>query len=200
MESKEWLYKEYVIKQRTCNEIAIEVKRDPKSVWSWLKKYNIPTRPRGGPSSSGSFKKGTNLWKGKHHSQATKDKIRQARIKDGRVPYLKDGIHWLKHEGAISPNYKGGLTPERQAFYSSLEWVELVKQVWARDNARCKNCDKHHNEDNNRGSFHIHHIVSFQIREKRTDLSNLVLLCKKCHRWVHSKNNTNQKFIIKWKK
>ena len=27
------------------------------------------------------------------------------------------------------------------------------------------------------------------------DLSNLVLLCKECHRWVHSKKNINKKFI-----
>lgn len=62
MESKEWLVNEYITKKRTCNDIAKELKKDPKTIWSWLKKYEIPTRSRGGDSSSGSFKKGSNLY------------------------------------------------------------------------------------------------------------------------------------------
>lgn len=197
---KQYLIDEYITKKRTCNDIAKDVNKDPKTVWSWLKKYNIPTRQRGGESSSGSFKKGSNLWIGKKHKEETKQKIREARLKDGHVPYLKNGEHWLKSIGKEKhPNYKGGLTPERQSFYSSLDWIELVKKVWSRDNAICQNCGKHHNTESNRGNFHIHHITSFQVKEKRLDLDNLVLLCKECHRWVHSKNNINNKFITKWK-
>lgn len=194
--NKEWLYNEYIVKKRTANEIAKDVERDPKTVWSWLKKFEIKTRPRGGDSSSGSFKKGTNLWKGRKHKESTKQKIREARLKDGHVPYLKNGKHWLKGvKGEKHPLWKGGLTPERQSVYSSKEWVKVVKIVWERDNATCQNCGKHHNTTKNRGSFHIHHIISFQNRETRTDPTNLVLLCKKCHLWVHSKKNTNNKFI-----
>jgi hypothetical protein len=193
---KEWLQNEYISKKRTCNDIAKELSKDPKTIWAWLKKYNIPTRPRGGHSSSGSFKKGTSLWIGKKHKQETKDKIRNARLKDGHVPYLKNGVHWLKNTNSENhPNYKGGLSPERQSFYCSMEWIDVVKKVWKRDNAICQNCGKCHNTEKNRGNFHIHHIVSFQIKELRSDLSNLVLLCKECHRWVHSKKNINKKFI-----
>lgn len=195
--NKDWLIQEYVINKKTCNDIAKEEKRDAKTIWSWLKKYGIQTRPRGGESSSGSFKKGSKLWNGRKHKESTKQKIRDARLRDGHVPYLKNGIHWLKHEGAISPNYKGGLTPERQSFYSSLEWVELVKKIWHRDMAICQICGKQHNNKENRGSFHIHHITSFQVKEKRNDLSNLILLCKHCHIWVHSKENINNKYINK---
>jgi 5-methylcytosine-specific restriction endonuclease McrA len=199
---KDWLELEYITKKRTCNDISKELNKDPKTIWSWLKKNNIPTRPRGGDSSSGSFKKGTNLWIGKKHKQETKDKIRNARLKDGHVPYLnKDGIHWLKGvTGKGHPSFKGGLTPERQSFYSSEIWADVVKKVWKRDNAICQNCGKNHNTTETRGTFHIHHIVSFMIREKRAELSNLVLLCVKCHRWVHSKKNINKKFIENYDK
>lgn len=197
---KQYLIDEYITKKRTCNDIAVDVKKDPKTVWSWLKKYDIPTRPRGGESSSGSFKKGFNLWIGRKHKDESKQKIRDARLRDGHVPYLKNGEHWLRSVSLEKhPNYKNGLSPERQSIYSSLEWIELVKKVWSRDNAICQNCGKHHNIETNRGNFHIHHIVSFQVKEKRLDLDNLILLCKECHKWVHSKKNTNNKFIIRWK-
>jgi len=196
---EQYLINEYITKKRTCNDIAKDLKRDPKTVWSWLKKYNIPTRPRGGDSSTGSFKKGSNLWVGKKHNEETKQKIRDARFRDGHVPYLRNGEHWLKSVASSAhPNYKNGLSPERQSFYSSIEWVELVKKVWRRDNSICKNCGKHHDTETIRGNFHIHHIISFQVKEKRFDLDNLVLLCKECHRWVHSKKNSNNKFLIKW--
>jgi len=196
MEIKEWLVNEYITKKRTCNDIAKELKKDPKTIWSWLKKHEIPTRSRGGDSSSGSFKKGSNLWLGKKHKPETKDKIREARIKDGHVPYLRNGEHWLKSvETKDHPNYKGGLSPERQSFYSSKEWSEAIKQVWKRDNAICQKCGKNHNEEKNIGNFHIHHLVSFQVRELRCEVSNLILLCKDCHRWVHSKKNINKQFI-----
>lgn len=200
--NKDWLYNQYIVKKRTANEISKEVGRDPKTVWSWLKKLDIPTRPRGGESSSGSFKKGQTLWVGRKHKQSTKDKIRKARLKDGHVPYLnKDGVHWLKGiKGQNHPCWKGGLTPERQKVYSSLEWVESVKKVWKRDKAICQNCGKHHNTEKNRGNFHIHHIISFQNKDTQTKVDNLVLLCKKCHIWVHSKKNTKNKFITKTKK
>lgn len=200
MENKEWLVNEYVTKKRTCNDIAKELKKDPKTIWSWLKKNEIPTRSRGGDSSSGSFKKGSDIWIGRKHKQETKDKIRNARIKDGHVPYLRNGEHWLKSvETKYHPNYKGGISPERQSFYSSREWSEAVKKVWQRDKAICQKCGKNHNEEENRGSFHIHHLVSFQVIELRCDVSNLILLCKDCHRWVHSKKNINKQFIKKQK-
>lgn len=196
MESKEWLVNEYITKKRTCNDIAKELKKYPKTIWSWLKKHEIPTRSRGGDSSSGSFKKGSDIWTGRKHKQETKDKIRDARIKDGKVPYLRNGEHWLKSvETKDHPNYKGGLSPERQSFYCSREWSEAVKKVWKRDNAICQKCGKNHNEEKNRGNFHIHHLVSFQVIELRSEVSNLILLCKDCHRWVHSKKNINKQFI-----
>lgn len=194
--SATWLEAEYIGKKRTANDIAKEVGRDAKTVWSWLKKFGIPTRPRGGESSSGSFKKGQTRPAGWKHSEATKKRLRELALADGRHPWGKgNDPYWRGKTGEQHPSYKGGLTPERQAVYSSQEWIEAVKVVWTRDNATCQLCGVHHNTAKMRGTFHVHHIVSFQIKELRTKPSNLVLLCKDCHKFVHSKKNTSKKFI-----
>ena len=193
--TKEWIYNQYWILGKSSDQIAKELKKDPKTVWNWFKVENIPTRPRGTDYGQ-CFQKGKeSFFKGKKHTIENKEKQRQRRLKDGHVPYLKNGIHWLKHEGAISPTYKGGITPDRQSFYSSIEWITAVKKVWKRDNAICQRCSEKHNDKDNRGTFHIHHIESFLNKEKRSNVDNLILLCRSCHLWVHSKKNINKEFI-----
>jgi len=194
--TESWLRAEYVDKKRTANDIAKEVCKDAKTIWSWLKKFNIPTRPRGGDSSSGSFKKGQARPAGWKHSEKTKKKLKEIAIADGRLPWGKSNEpYWRGKTGEQHPSYKGGLTPERQSVYSSTEWVEAVKAVWSRDKATCQCCGKLHNTTEARGTFHIHHIVSFQVKELRTEPSNLVLLCKDCHKFIHSKKNASKQFI-----
>ena len=193
---KEWLIREYVENRRTANDIGATEKRDGKTIWTWLRKFGIPTRPRGGDSSSGSFQKGHLLGVGRKHTTESREKIRAAALADGRLPWGKDNEpYWKGRTGKDHPSFKGGLTPERQAVYSSPEWVDAVKIVWARDGAACRCCGKHHNTTKARGTFHVHHIVSFQVKKLQTDPENLVLLCKDCHKFVHSKKNTAKKFI-----
>lgn len=191
--TKEWLIEEYINKRRSANDIAREVKRDSKRVWEWLKNYNIPIRSRGTDYGQ-NFKQGHKQGVGRVHKSETKEKIRQARFKDGHVPYLVNGIHWLKYYNRLPASYKGGITPDRQGFYSSLEWKDCVKEIWKRDNATCQRCYKNQ-KDNRTDKFHIHHIISFQNIETRANLDNLILLCPKCHRWIHSKKNTNNELI-----
>ncbi len=196
--TKEFLIEEYIVKEKSANQIGKEIGRDAKSVWRWMVDYGIETRPRGHnpPPLTGSGK--DNPFYGKKHSDETKQKIREVRLKDGLVPCIKDGVHWMHHEDYTQedhPKWKGGLSPERQVVYSSPEWKECVKYIWGRDKAICQRCGKHHNENRDKGSFHIHHIVSFQVEEKRTDVDNLILVCRDCHYWIHSNKNTDNEFI-----
>ena len=194
--NKKWLKDQYWCKEKSCVDIAKEQNVDPKTIWSWMKKHGLKTRSRGAESSPGTFKKGHKNWLGKNHTEETKEKIRQARLEDGHVPYLKNGEHWMKSYNREDHGmWKGGVTEERQSVYSTVEWSNVVKKVWERDNAICQRCGKHHNTTKNRGTFHIHHIAPFEVEEKRTDVDNLVLLCRSCHHWVHSKKNKNNKFI-----
>ena len=96
--------------------------------------------------------------------------------------------------GILNQNWKGGITPERQSFYISSEWKNAVKEVFVRDNYLCVNCGETHRDKKH--PLHIHHIVSFQIKSLRTNVNNLILLCKDCHNWVHSKQNTNKQYIL----
>jgi len=93
--------------------------------------------------------------------------------------------------GSEVPSWKGGCTPERQQFYASQEWIQASALVWKRDNYACQRCAVIASD----AKMHIHHIVSFASEELRSELTNLILLCVKCHRWVHSKANTDHLFI-----
>jgi len=194
--TKDWLIDQYLNQKKSANQIAKEIGRDSKRVWEWIKEYGVETRKRGTDYGQ-CFKKGMiGSMTGKKHSEATKEKIRAASIADGRVPWGKgNDPYWKGKTGSQHPSFKGGLTPERQSVYSSQEWVNAVKKVWARDNAICQRCGVHHNSQEQRGNFHIHHIVSFQVPELRTEESNLLLLCKPCHKWVHSKKNIDKELL-----
>ena len=94
--------------------------------------------------------------------------------------------------GEKNPQWKNGCTPERQSIYSSLEWKLLAQEVFKRDNYKCQRCDS---AKKYKIPLHIHHITAFNVKEKRLNIDNLVLLCKDCHNWVHSKDNENKEFI-----
>ena len=157
--NREWLFNEYVINKKSAAEIAESFNIKCSSIYHWLRKLNIPRRD-----------------------------ISEARI-------IK---HWgcsgednpmFGMRGKKSVNWKGGCTPERQSFYSSIEWKEVLKKVWTRDCGVCYRC-KHKFKN-----IHIHHIVSFAIKTKRADVNNLITLCPDCHHWAHSKKNINKEFI-----
>jgi hypothetical protein len=180
----ETLRKWYWDDRMSCVDIGRLVSRDPKRVLEWLQKAGIETRPRGAASAGHAFKTGQpSAFKGRTHTPEVKAAVRAARLADGRVPYMRDGKHWLKGvTGPQHPLWRGGVTPERQAFYSTPEWKAAIRAVWIRDRT-CRRCGKRpprHGPKHNRG--HVHHIVSFLVPELRLELSNLILLCADCHR------------------
>lgn len=195
---KDWLVQKYVVEGMNCVQIAKLVNRDPKRVWEWIRDYGIETRGRGSDLSR-QWSDGERQHPGGFaHTQETKSKIRELRLRDGRVPYLtKDGTHYMRgRRGADHHGWKGGLTPEREALSTTDEWKNAVKAVWARADAKCELCGKDHRTiDRRKSSFDIHHIISFQYRPTRADVSNLVLLCEPCHYFVHSKRNTEKLYL-----
>lgn len=159
---REWLYNEYVIRQRSARDIALEFGCRVTNIFYFLEKHQIHIRTISEVRAI------------KHWGQSGKD----------NPMYGK--------RGSEVPAWKGGSTPDRQDFYSSIEWRKASATVWRRDKGVCRRCGK---IVRTREGFHVHHIVSFQVKELRTDINNLVLLCPECHRWVHSTKNTNGDFI-----
>ena len=192
----EWLATKYLNEGLDANTIGRMVGRNGKTVWSWLQKFGIETRKRGYGTLGCRFQKGMTAHnKGKPMSDAQREQIRKIAIAQGRVPFNPAVGSYMKgRKGAEVHNWKGGVTPERQAFYASKEWKSVVSLVWKRDNATCQRCGLR-NKSRERFAFDIHHIVGFENRELRAELSNLVILCERCHYWVHSNKNTGKLFI-----
>lgn len=195
LQTKEWFYQKYWIENLSMVDIGNILERDPKTILYWFRKFNISTRPRG-------HNRDENLRNGRpfgwNHTEETKEKIGKASRERGAVPYLKNGKHWMDGmKPEDHPNWKGGLAPERQALYSTKEWLEVIPRIWKRDNAICQRCgldarDVYWKER----KFHTHHIVPFADSiELRAKPSNLVLLCSGCHNWVHSNDNVNKEFL-----
>jgi hypothetical protein len=193
-----WLREHYLDKGMDSTQIAHIVHRDPKSVWNWLKDFGIPTRKRGMDVRQ-QFKKGhLSGFAGHRHSDSTRRRLSEISIAAGRVPYKPEiGSYMKGRKGSDTPQWKGGITPERQSFYSSSEWRSACVAVWKRADAKCERCGLDHRTltANQRGSFHVHHIISFMVKELRAEVSNLSLLCARCHRFVHSKLNTTKEFL-----
>ncbi len=153
------LFNDYHIRGWSAREIADWYGCTENNILHWLHKHNIPTRT-----------------------------IAEARVvKHWGSPGEANAMYGKR--GVEVPNWKGGCTPERRAFYSSQEWAMACRTVWKRDKAQCRRCSK------TKTKMHIHHIVTFAVARLRADVDNLVLLCVKCHRFVHSKKNTQMEFI-----
>ena len=164
--NREWLYDQYVHCCRSAREIATECGIGETGILYWLAKLEIPRR-----STSETRKQ-------KHW---------------GAVG--SDNPMWNRY-GELNPNWRGGVTPERQGFYVSTEWRAACAAVWKRDGAICRRCGLH-KDDAGDMPFHIHHIISFANADLRADCDNLVLLCEACHQFVHSKRNTGREHLPK---
>jgi len=118
-------------------------------------------------------------------------------VGDGNGRTCSDECRHIEHSSLMSgenaPLWKGGITSEKQLFYSRREWLSLVKKVWKRDKSTCQSCGIKGKREN--WLFDVHHIIPVDVEEFRLDIDNLVLLCHECHLFVHSNENVGEIFI-----
>lgn len=161
---KAWLEREYVELGRSAADIAKQFGIAENSVLHWLRKHSIPRRT-----------------------------ISEARAIKHWGASGSDNPMWNRR-GELNPRWLGGITPERQDFYTSRAWKDACSFVWKRDEATCQRCGLFRTERPDM-PFHIHHVVSFAVTELRADPANLVLLCEVCHHFVHSRENVDGDFL-----
>ena len=161
---KAWLYDQYVSCGRSGKDIAFEGGVTENAIYFWLAKHKIKCRGMRA------------IRKRKHWGSCG-----------------SDNPMWNRR-GELNPRWLGGVTPERQAYYSGDEWKRVCAYVWKRDGAACRRCGLCKNDSHDM-PFHIHHIVSFANKALRSAPFNLVLLCEVCHHFVHSKRNTQRDYL-----
>ncbi len=126
-------------------------------------------------------------------TQEHRDKISTSKTNPSMKTRERISTSHADVSGENNPRWKGGISEERSRFTSNKEWKRAVWKVWKRDAATCQRCGKKKKATDE--SFHVHHLISFEVVELRSDVNNLVLLCPGCHRWVHSKKNVSNEFI-----
>ena len=97
----------------------------------------------------------------------------------------------IRFSGEASPTWRGG-----KSHHYSGNFFSARKQVRSRDGYVCRRCGISEAEYGRELS--VHHIRSYRDFENKQDanqLDNLVSLCEPCHRFVHSRKNTNKEFI-----
>jgi 5-methylcytosine-specific restriction endonuclease McrA len=98
--------------------------------------------------------------------------------------------------GENNPAWRGGVTPERQRLYKTPEWRSLVQSIFMRDGFRCVRCAA--GQDHSEHSLHAHHVATWaEAPALRSEPTNLVTLCRKCHTWVHSNANTERDYLAR---
>ena len=159
---RDWLSQQYIQQKQSAADMAREAGCSGNTILNWLERFQIPRR---------SISETRTV---KHWGASGED----------------NPMYGLC--GADNPNWRGGSTPERQAFYASIEWCKVAQKVWRRDKGMCQRC--HARQAGNR-AMHIHHIAPFRVKKLRCKLDNLILLCQECHHWVHSKSNVEGMFV-----
>jgi len=161
---REWLEQQYITQMRSAADIAKEGGATENNIFYWLKKHGITTRSM------------SEIRAAKHWGLSG-----------------VDNPMWNRR-GDLNPNWKGGITPERQDFYMSREWKTACSEVWKRDDAKCQRCGLTH-DDSPDMPMHIHHIKSFAVVGLRANTANLILVCEACHRFIHSKENIEREYL-----
>ena len=93
------------------------------------------------------------------------------------IGQMKKGKKRPNISGEKNGNWKGGITPLRNKFYSGLEWANLRKQVFERDDYRCMDCGQRG------GQLEANHIWQWSLYPRlRLNIYNLETLCRSCHK------------------
>ena len=116
------------------------------------------------------------------------------KIKPRSSPLFIQGLLTKKEKMIVKEDGWVEYKEERAKFFNSPEWQNIRDFILERDENTCQRCGA----KNACGiPFNIHHVISYSYEEYRLNPENLVSLCKKCHKWVHSDENKLGEFLKK---
>ncbi len=192
----EWLRQKYEVEGLSTYDIGKIVGRDPKGIYVQLVRFGIATRPRGlnlkGADNFMSQPGAVNPFRGHKHTAATKKTLsRKASISK---PWLRGKANGMSgRTGATNPNFKDGSSPDRQRLYASGDGKDFLRAIYARDKYTCQRCGA---SKKGPRDLHAHHLKRWAGNPTlRFDASNVVTLCRTCHRWVHSTKNVSSEYL-----
>jgi len=182
--TKELLYSEYIINNKTTEEIAIKNNLLPSTILNYLKYYNISRRKCGARKGHIPWNKNKKLhyliWnKGKHiQSNTGKTHFKKGRT-NSKEHRILSGLRWL---GKLNPRFKGGVSDEEKIIRGSIEYKIWQLLVYRKNKGICQICGIRCNNKN----IVAHHIKSFKdFTELRFDINNGQTLCRSCHAKLH---------------
>ena len=118
-----------------------------------------------------------------HFKKGNKDGL-ETRFKKGQTSYWK-GRENPNFQGENNPRWKGGITPEHLKIRWSQKYKDFRDEIFKRDNYTCNDCGRKRTPGD-RVVLNVHHKKSFSEYEKlRFVDSNVVTLCKECHKLKH---------------
>lgn len=169
LKDKNWLYIEYIEKRRSAKEIAEEVGHDPKVVFQYLEKYNIPRR--------GDSEAKIGLLTGEKHPnwQGGKSSLNtrcRTFFQVNLVPKVLERDSYtcqncLEHGGYKEVHHK-------------IPFSKIMDII-------IKKTGLHPKKD-------IEELYNIIINDELfLDLNNLITLCKKCHKLAHKKGQSEAK-------
>jgi len=121
---------------------------------------------------------------GKTHFKKGNKKGLKTQFKKGDTSYWK-GKKNPHFAGPNNPKWKGGVTPEHKKVRWSQKYKDFREEIFKRDNYTCKDCGRKR-KSGDRVILNAHHKKSFADYEKlRFVKSNVVTLCKECHKNRH---------------
>jgi 5-methylcytosine-specific restriction endonuclease McrA len=190
--NKDWLTQKYIVEKLTIYQIGEITNHPPRTIHSWLIKFDIPRRKSGVECWSDEQKE---LWskqrKGhkptllrprtkeenlkisvslKEHYKNTPSKMKGRKLSDDTKLKMS-----LTRRGKDNPQWKGGITTITRGIRRSPEYYQWRKDVISRDKC-CRDCGSilHLN------AHHIKEILYYP--ELIFDVTNGLTLCEDCHK------------------
>lgn len=159
---KDWLIKNYHERSLSHEEMASLAGVSKHTIRSWIRKHRIQKPLGSWTIGREPWNKGKRYNGGWHHREETRRLFAEQK------------------RGASNPRWKGGIT--RRAVAIRRDINTLKRDVFERDLYRCRLCERTSSE------LTVHHIIPIWAAPTlAAEITNLVTLCKPCHRTINGK-------------